>query len=311
MVSQMNKIEIIILNYNGAEILPQCLPSVVESAKRSPLPCQVIVLDNKSSDNSLEYIRNNFPKVKIVVAKKNKVLFSYNELIPQLDSDIIILLNNDIKVDSDFISPLISHFSSPSVFAIAPKQMNFNGIGYNGGKNKIEFKNGLIKAGQDLYGDDTPTMEQPGQTFYNANAAFDRSKFLELGGFDEIYAPFTWEDTDLGYRAWKSGYKFIYEPKSVIYHNESYTFDKEAKNIQNRRIISRRNSFIFTWKNISDPRLLFTHIILLPWNLLTGIFTDWARIAAFFEALKYIPRIIAKRRLAKYSTSDSVLLKMP
>jgi len=307
----MNKIDIVILNYNGAEILPQCLPSVVDAAKRSPLPCQVIILDNKSSDNSLAYIRKNFPQVKIEIAKENRVLFSYNDLIPKLDSDIIILLNNDIKVEPDFISPLIPHFSSPSVFAVAPKQMNFNGIGYNGGKNKIEFKNGLIKAGQDLYGDDNLIMERPGQTFYNANAAFDRSKFLELGGFDEIYAPFTWEDTDLGYRAWKSGYKFIYEPKSVIYHNESYTFDRETKNIRNRRIITRRNSFIFTWKNISDPRLLLTHIILLPWNLLAGIFTDWARIAAFFEALQYIPRIITKRKLAKYSTSDSLLLRMP
>jgi N-acetylglucosaminyl-diphospho-decaprenol L-rhamnosyltransferase len=307
----MNKIDIVILNYNGAEILPQCLPSIVEASKRSPLPCQVIVLDNKSPDNSLDYIRKNFPQVKIEIAKENKVLFSYNDLIPKLDSDIIILLNNDIKVNPDFIAPLISHFSSPDIFAVAPKQMNFNGIGYNGGKNKIQFNFGMIKAGQDIYGDNAPIMELPGHTFYCANAAFNRRIFLELGGFDEIYAPFTWEDTDLGYRAWKSGYKLIYEPKSVIYHNESYTFDRETRNIRNRRIITRRNSFIFTWKNISDPRLLLTHIILLPWNLLSGIFTDWARIAAFFEALKYIPKIIAKRKLVKYAASDSSLLKMP
>jgi len=305
----MNKIDIIILNYNGLEILPQCLPSIVEAAKKSPIPCQVIVLDNKSKDGSTDYIRKTFPHVKVVTSNENKVLFSYNDLIPKLDSDIVLLLNNDIKVDPDFIAPLISHFSSPSVFAVAPKQLNFNGIGYNGGKNKIEFNFGLIKAGQDLYGDDDPVMEQPGYTYYSANAAFDRRKFVDLGCFDEIYAPFTWEDTDLGYRAWKSGYKFIYEPKSVIYHNESYTFDKEGGNIRGRRVITRRNSFIFTWKNITDIKLLASHIALLPINLLSGVFYDWARIAAFFEALKYFPKIAASRRTASYSVPDSKLLK--
>ncbi len=305
----MNKIDIIILNYNGAEILPQCLPSIVEAAKKSPLPCQVIVLDNKSKDRSLDYIRKTFPNVKIVISSENKVLFSYNDLIPNLDSDIVILLNNDVKVDPDFISPLISHFSSPSVFAVAPKQMNFNGVGYNGGKNKIAFNFCLVQAGQYLYGDNDPVMERAGYTFYNANAAFDRKKFVELGCFDEIYAPFTWEDTDIGYRAWKSGYKFIYEPKSVIYHNESYTFDKEGGNIRNRRVITRRNSFIFTWKNITDMKLLAFHIALLPFNLVLGIFYDWARIAAFFEALKYIPKIASARRTARYSVPDCKLLK--
>lgn len=305
----MNKIDIIILNYNGEEILPLCLPSIVEAAGRSSLPCQVIVLDNKSSDNSLDYIRKNFPQVKTITAKENKFLFSYNDLIPKLDSDIIILLNNDIKVDPDFIAPLLNYFTDPKVFAVAPKQMNFNGIGYNGGKNKIQFSFGLIKAGQDLYGDDNPVMERAGYTFYSANAAFDRHKFLDLGGFDEIFAPFTWEDTDIGYRAWKSGYKFIYDPKSIIYHNESYTFDREGRNIRNRRVITRRNSFIFTWKNITDIKLLLTHFILLPLNLLSGIFYDWARIAAFFEALGYIPRIITARKKAINKRSDKEIFQ--
>ena len=292
----MNKIDIIILNYNGAEILPQCLPSIVEAAKKSPIPCYVIVLDNKSKDGSLDYIRKTFPHVKVVISNENKVLFSYNDLIPKLDSDIVLLLNNDIKVDPDFIAPLLKYFSDPRVFAVAPKQMNFNGVGYNGGKNKIEFNFGIVQAGQYLYGDNDPVMERTGYTFYNANAAFDRKKFVELGCFDEIYAPFTWEDTDIGYRAWKTGYKFIYEPKSVIYHNESYTFDREGGNIRNRRVITRRNSFIFTWKNITDMKLLAFHIALLPINLVSGIFYDWARIAAFTEALMYIPRILKRRK---------------
>jgi GT2 family glycosyltransferase len=305
----MKKIDIVILNYNGAEILPQCLPSIVDAAKRSPLPCQVIVLDNRSTDNSVDYLRKNFPQVKIIVAKENKVLFSYNDLILQLDSDIVILFNNDVKVAPDFISPLISHFTSPGVFAVAPKQLSFSGKTHEGGKNRIEFRFGLMYSGP-LYGED-PVMEKPGYTYYEANSAYDRNKFLELGGFDDIYAPYLWEDADLGYRAWKSGYQFVYEPKSVIFHQESYTMDRESKKIRGRRILTRRNSFIFTWKNISAPSLLWQHVLLLPVNLIISVFKDWARITAFFEALLFLPKIIQKRtaRGIKFAVSDLEILK--
>ena len=77
----MNMIDIIILNYNGEGILPRCLPSIVEAAKISPLPCQVIVLDNQSTDNGVEYIKKTFPEVEIVIASENRMLFSYNELV--------------------------------------------------------------------------------------------------------------------------------------------------------------------------------------------------------------------------------------
>lgn len=301
----MNKIDIVILNYNGAEILPQCLPSIVEAAKRSPLPCRVIVLDNRSSDSGLDYVRKTFPQVRIEVSKENRVLFSYNDLIPRLDSDIVILLNNDVKVEPDFIAPLIPHFSSPSVFAVAPKQLGFSGKTHEGGKNRIEMRFGLMYSGP-LYGED-PVMKKPGYTFYEANSAYDRKKFLALGGFDDIYSPYLWEDADLGYRAWKAGYKFIYEPNSVIYHAESYTLDRESKKIRGRRILTRRNSFIFTWKNITEPSLLRRHILLLPVNLIVSIFKDWARIAAFFEALLFLPEIIQRRKFEKRSSAVSDL----
>lgn len=299
------------MNYNGREVLEKCLPSVVEAAKRSPVPCKVIMLDNRSSDDSVEYLRKNFPSVRIEIAKENRVLFSYNDLIPKLDSDVVILFNNDIKVEPDFISPLISHFSSPDIFAVAPMEKNFNGIGYSGGKNKIEFTFGLIKAGP-FYGDNNPIMEKPGYTYYNANSAYDRRKFVELGGFDDTFSPFTWEDTDLAYRAWKSGYKFVYEPAGVIYHMESYTFDKEAKRFRKRRMITRRNSFLFAWKNIDDPLMLATHIALLPVNLLIALFSDRTWLPAFFEALQSLPKVLSKRRdRVKYPVKDRDILGMP
>ena len=301
----MKNIDIIILNYNGSEMMRQCLPSVVDAARRSPVPCRVIVLDNKSTDESLDYVRKTFPHIKTIVSSENRVLFSYNDLIPKLSSDIVILLNNDVKVTPDFIAPLIKHFEDNEVFAVAPKQLDFNG-NYNGGKNRILFSFGLIEAGPYNYKNEDAAVNEPGYTFYEANSAYDRRKFVELGGFDDIYAPFTWEDTDLAYRSWKSGYKFIYEPKSVIYHYESYTINREGVKVENRRIITRRNSFIFTWKNISDPGLLMQHLFLLPLNLVLSLFNDRPRIIAFIQALKYLPRIFKSRK--RYPVSDAKVL---
>ncbi len=312
----MKKIDIVILNYNGEEMIPVCLPSIVEAAKRSPAPCRVIVLDNKSTDRSLEILGRDFPEVTIRVAKENRILFSYNELIPGLDSDIIILLNNDIKVEPDFIAPLLKHFVDEDVFGCSPRQVHFDGRGYNGGLNRIQFSGGLISATQKPYADDDPRLARPGYTHYNANGAFDRKKFIELGGFDDIFFPATWEDTDLCYRAWKRGWKMMYEPSSVIYHFEHYAMTREENKkdtlLKNKRARNRRNMFIFTWKNIDDPGMLAAHVLLLPWNLLTALLYDAAKLRGFFEALWSLPQVMPRKKAQKpfNKMTDKEILKL-
>jgi GT2 family glycosyltransferase len=313
---QVNKVDLIILNYNGAEILPLCLPSIVEAAKRSPVPCQVIILDNKSKDKSIDYVRRNFPDVRIEITRENRVLFSYNELIPKLDSDIIILLNNDIKVDPDFIAPLLEYFKDKDIFGVAPRQMHFDGKGYNGGLSRIEFRCGMISATQKPFPEGDARYSKASFTLFNANGAFDRKKFLELGGFDDIFFPATWEDTDLCYRAWKKGWKMMYEPSSVIYHFEHYTMTRDEKNkdtlLKDKRAMNRRNMFVFTWKDISDPAILSVHFLLLPFNLLSATLYDRAKIRGFFEAVKVLPRIMKAKmdqnRSAK--VEDKEILKL-
>jgi len=306
----ITKVDIVVLNYNGMKILPQCLPSIVEAAKASPVPCSVIVLDNQSTDNSVDYIKNTFPSVIIKIAKSNRILFSYNDLIPQLKSEVIILLNNDIKVDAHFIAPLLEHYKADNVFGVAPKSLEFDGNGYNGGKNKIVFSHGLIEAGQQFYGKED--MEREGYTYYCANSSFDCRKFLELGGFDDIYYPSTWEDTDLCYKALKKGYVMIYEPASVIYHNEHFIISNEVQKknpiFRRRSVNIRRNSFLFTWINITDPSLLRQHFLWLPFNLLVFLLYQRTKLLGFFDALKYIPRIRERRRRFKPVISDAALL---
>src|SRR3989338_11125391 len=106
----MLKPEIFVLNYNGRSLLLECLPSIIEAAKASPLPCPVTVIDNRSSDDSAEIIKTRFPDVRFQVTKKNVVLCAFNKAACASESDIIFLLNNDLKADRNFIEPLLKIF---------------------------------------------------------------------------------------------------------------------------------------------------------------------------------------------------------
>ncbi len=114
-------INIIILNYNGKDLLAECLPSIVEASHVSKYSCKVTVIDNVSVDSSVEFMREEFPDVNIVEAKENLVLCSYNNVLGTIKDDLVILLNNDIKVRNDFVDPLIEPFREEDVFLTSPK----------------------------------------------------------------------------------------------------------------------------------------------------------------------------------------------
>ena len=90
------------------------------------------------------------------------------------------------------------------------------------------------------------------------SCAFDRRKFLELGGFDPLLAPFYLEDTDLGYQAWKRGWKVLYQPRSVVYHEHRGTIGKRFTEAQIQAVL-KKNFILFAWKNIHEWRRLASH----------------------------------------------------
>src|ERR1044072_5442595 len=106
------------------------------------------------------------------------------------------------------------------------------------------------------------------------SCAFDRRKFLELGGFDRLLEPFYLEDTDLGYLAWKRGWKVYYQPRSVVYHEHRGTIGKKFsyEYIQN---VLKKNFVLFCWKNIHEwPRLVSHFCFTWAGALLTVIFGE-------------------------------------
>jgi GT2 family glycosyltransferase len=291
----LGKVRIIVLNYNGEKILRECLPSLVQAAKRSRYTPAITVLDNRSTDGSLDVLAKNFPGVEVFLASENQVLCSYNEYLAKISEPLVILLNNDLKADPNFIDPLVARFEEDAkLFMVTSKSLSFTGD-YESGRCKSSIKYGLFWSASIFPGYERG-VGIAGSTMSAGFGAFDRQKFLELGGYDDLYLPGRLEDNDICFRAWRQGWHCFYEPRSVVYHKGAVSFN-EAFGSKKTKILGHRNSFLFLWKNIRDPFYLFEHFFLLIPRLLFAVCTGKGELAAgFFRALPLCGQALKRRR---------------
>jgi GT2 family glycosyltransferase len=257
---------VVILNWNGREFLEKCVPSVVRASAAYGENCEVVVLDNASSDNSIDYLKSNFPQVRIL-ALKEKIGFAaaMNTGIKAAKYDIVIGLNNDIIVDEGFIAPLAGFFSeSADVFAVAAKMLHWDKKTLNFGRTRGDFKFGFFRRSIV----DSPFAVN---TMYACAGAFavDKEKFLMLGGFDEDMDVY-WEDADLCYRAWKRGWKTVYEPQAIVYHKFHGTYGKEH-GLGWIDKMSARNYLLFLLKNMHDKTLCCFQVFSVPFLMLASL----------------------------------------
>jgi N-acetylglucosaminyl-diphospho-decaprenol L-rhamnosyltransferase len=290
------KVNIAILNYNGRGLLKECLPSIIRSVKQSKFCAEVTVLDNCSTDNSIEFLKDYFKDVNIRIATTNRFLCSFNEYASESDADILIFLNNDIKVSKHFIDPLISVFKKyPDAFMSSPKCFGFDKSTHEGADTRIGMRFGFFQAFSRYPGYEK-NIDIPG---YTASAgsilAFRRDRFIELGGYDDLYLPGRMEDVDLCYRGWKRGYKAYYVPESIAYHKGMVSFKKHF-GYQKSLVLSYRNTFLFMWKNITSPFLLIAHLVfLVPWLILSLLKLKPAFVIGFMQAIPKMPEAVKRR----------------
>jgi GT2 family glycosyltransferase/glycosyltransferase involved in cell wall biosynthesis len=290
------KASIIIPNWNGRELLEQCLPSVVEAVRSDGEEHEIIVVDNCSTDDSVPFLKASYPEVKVLELDRNRGFAGgCNAGAEESQNEILVFLNNDMIVDRGFLRPLLDGFSDERVFAVS-SQIYFwdpERRREETGQTRGFLKLGFLQVVHDEPGD--ADLARP--VFYagGGSSAFDRDKFLALGGFDELYQPFYWEDTDVSYRAWKRGWKVLYEPRSVVHHKHRGTIGKTYDADFTHKAINR-NHFLFLWKNFTDPSLLLLHPFVLlgrlVWNYVLGNFTY---LAAFWSAVGQLGEIGRRR----------------
>jgi GT2 family glycosyltransferase/glycosyltransferase involved in cell wall biosynthesis len=255
---------IVIPNWNGRDLLEKYLPPLVEATRHNPHN-EIIVVDGASSDGSAAFVCERFPSVRVVELAENEDFGgNSNAGFHAARNDVVVLLNSDMRVERDFLAPLLAGFTDPQVFAVSC-QIFFSD------PNRKREETGLTQGWWDRgalrvrhRADDKVTRAFP--CFYGGggSCAFDRRKLLELGGFDSLLAPFYLEDTDLGYLAWKRGWKVLYEPASVVFHEHRGTIGKRFAQAHIDRVL-KKNFVLFSWKNIHE------------WRRLSGAFAyNWA-----------------------------------
>ena len=292
-VQIMSSIHILVLNYNGLALLQECLPSVLAASHQSPIPCAVSVIDNASQDASRNWLRQALPEVGWIPRSENTILFAYNEVIPNISEDLVLLLNNDIKVELGFIAPLIEALRArPDAFAASPRHVDFSGV-YNGGMNRCGRRLSLAWAGPAYPGADLEG-KRASETLFTGNGLFRRDKFLVLNGFDKLFSPMGWEDADLCTRAWAMNWPTLYVPQSLIYHKSSASISK-AFSQHSRRALGFRNATLWLAHN-APPRELLIALALLPVTLLACLFTGrFAQIEGLLRSIARLPRALATR----------------
>ena len=258
----VKSVSFLVLNWNGEGVISRCLDAISRALDNYEGPGEILVVDNGSSDNSVSLIERDYPRLKLIKLRENLGFSEGNNIgVRESQGDIVILVNNDAYVHPDFLIPIVPHFDDDQVFSVTPKVYGLDGTTLTIGKTGAYLYRGIIrlKFSEDIYSSPVPCLWATG-----GSGAFDRRKYLELGGFLELLY---WEDLELGYRAWKQkGWRTIYEPRSLVYHDHGTSFMKvfHWKRLKNLR---DRNRFLFQWYAISDRLLITKHICFIPFVL--------------------------------------------
>jgi len=298
------KIAVIILNWNGQELLERFLPSVVSYSNQAT----IYVADNASSDTSIAFVKEHYPDIKIIEnATNGGYAKGYNDALKQVDEDIYCLLNSDIEVTKDWLTPILSEFEShPETAIIQPKILDF--------KQKTHFEYAGAAGGLiDYYGypycrgrifdtleEDQGQYNDISDIFWASGACFfiRNDIFHKLKGFDERFFAHM-EEIDLCWRAQNLGQSIKYVGTSTVYHVGGATLN--AANPK-KTYLNFRNSLFTLTKNSAGVllpkvfmRLVLDGLAALRFLVQLKFGHVWAILKAHFSFYYHLSRLLEQR----------------
>ncbi len=246
-------VAVVILNWNGQKLLQQFLPGVVMSQYPD---LQLIVGDNASSDESVAFIKANYPQIRIIENDRNYGFAEgYKRVLNQVEADYYVLLNSDVEVPPDWIHPVIRYMEQDPLMAVAQPK-----IKWQVNKTKFEYA-GAAGGYLDLHGfpfcrgrlfdtveADYGQYDQASEIFWASGAAlFIKSRcWKEVGGLDPDFFAHM-EEIDLCWRLKNLGYKIGYCPHAEVYHVGGGTLDS---NSPYKTYLNFRNNLVIMQKNL-------------------------------------------------------------
>ena len=268
------KVAIVILNWNGTKLLSEFLPSVVNTA---PSYAKIYVADNASTDDSLDYLSQNYPNVSILLNDKNYGFAEgYNKCLTNLKEEYLVLLNSDVACTDNWVEPIIDLMdSNDTIGACQPKILDY--------KNKEKFEyagaaGGFIDAigfpfcrgrifnslenDENQYNDNIPVFWATGACFFVRNKIFK-----ELEGFDVSFFAHM-EEIDLCWRIQRLGFEIYCVPNSTVYHLGGGTLNKINPK---KTYLNFRNNLIMLIKNVAPKLFVFKIITKLFLDGIAGV----------------------------------------
>jgi len=274
---QTPTVAIVILNWNGRKYLEKFLPSVLASLYQNKI---IIVADNASTDDSVDFLQKNYPQVTLIQNSINEGFArGYNLALKQVTADYYVLLNSDVEVTPNWIAPIIELMESDVLIAACqPKLLAYH--------NKDQFEYAGASGGWlDILGypfmrgrvfddceKDTGQYDTDQQCFWASGAAFfvRSSVYHQLGGLDEFFFAHQ-EEIDFCWRAQLAGYTIFVQPASVVYHVGGGTLPKGNSR---KTFLNFRNNLVMMAKNLS----LATALWKIPFRLMLDGVSAWRAI---------------------------------
>ena len=314
------RVAVVILNWNGKDFLAKFLPDVIMYSQED---ADVIIADNASTDDSVEFLKKNFPTIRIILNNENGgYAKGYNEALAQIDADYYVLLNSDIEVTQDWIKPIIKLMEmDPQVVACQPKLVSFyerekfEYAGASGGfidKYGYPFCRGRLFQSLEY---DKGQYDDPVEVFWATGACLfvKAVVYHELGGLDDRFFAHM-EEIDFCWRAKNAGYKIMVCPESKVYHVGGGTLPKKS---WKKTYLNMRNNNIMMFKNLPSDRLFpvfFSRLILdgvaaIKFLFDGGIMDFWAVIKAHWKFFALIPQLKKERKSANLQFTSNVYQK--
>jgi len=269
----LKKIAVVILNWNGAKLLEQFLPSVMAFSHEAT----IYVADNASTDTSIEVIQNQFPTVKIIQNTGNfGFAKGYNIALQFIEEEYYALVNSDIEVTENWLAPILNMFETqPETAIIQPKLLDYKKkthFEYAGGAGGFIDKFGYpFCRGRifDTIEEDKKQYDNEIEIFWATGACFCIRKevYQKLNGFDDDFFAHQ-EEIDLCWRAFNLGYKAKYTSKSIVYHVGGATLNEGNPR---KTFLNFRNSLLMLTKNLPKNQLFQILFIRMCLDGLAGI----------------------------------------
>jgi len=242
------------LNYNSLDLIKVSIPSIY---KQTFNDFELIIVDNGSTDNSLDYLRNNLPQIRIFKSPKNSFSIGNNIGIKNAKGKYILILNNDIELDKNCLMELYKNFqnSNQKTGMWATKILNFYNRNIIDSVGLIVYPDGMSR-GQGRLEEDQGQFDSINEVCFPSGCAglYKKEMLDEIGFFDEDFE-FYVEDSDLGFRARLAGWNCIFVPKAIVYHMYSATAGEYSRQ---KAFLVERNRLWLTIKNFPLPLLIVT-----------------------------------------------------